>query len=363
MTNSRFDELFGGPRRRPEERLTQREMDLAASIQAVTEEVVLSLAKAIARETGEKNLCLAGGVALNCVANGKLLRRKYYDRLWLQPAAGDAGGALGAALVAYHLHKGLERTLAPGLDAMQGSYLGPEFANDEIEITLRNAGAVFETLDDRRLLDACAVALAQGKALGWFQGRMEFGPRALGARSIIGDTRSPSMQKTLNLKVKYRESFRPFAPSVLAEDASRFFELDCESPYMLLVADVGQGERIAMTAEQQKLFGIEKLNVPRSSIPAVTHVDYSARVQTVHRETNARYYDLIAKFKALTGCPVIVNTSFNVRGEPIVCTPQDAFRCFMGTEIETLAIGNCFLRKQDQNPALKRNYESAFELD
>jgi carbamoyltransferase len=363
MTNARFDRLFGGPRRKPEDRLTQREMDLAASIQAMTEEVVLKLAQGIARETGERNLCLAGGVALNCVANGKLLRKKYYDRLWLQPAAGDAGGALGAALVAYHQHKGMERTVAPGLDAMQGGYLGPEFALEDIQRRLAKAGAIFDTLDDEGLLDACARSLAEGKAVGWFQGRMEFGPRALGARSIIGDARSPTMQKTLNLKVKYRESFRPFAPSVLAEDASRFFELDCESPYMLLVADVGQDQRIAMTAEQQKLFGIDKLNVPRSSIPAVTHVDYSARVQTVHRETNPRYYDLIAKFKALTGCPVIVNTSFNVRGEPIVCSPQDAFRCFMGTEIETLAIGNCFLRKQEQNPALKRHYESAFELD
>jgi carbamoyltransferase len=363
MTNSKFDELFGAPRRKPEDRLEQREMDLAASIQAVTEEVVLKLADSIRKETGEKNLCLAGGVALNCVANGKLLRRKYYDRLWMQPAAGDAGGALGAALVAYHLHKGAERNVQPGLDAMQGGYLGPEFSTFEIEKRLRKAGAVFETFDDERLLNACASSLAEGKAIGWFQGRMEFGPRALGARSIIGDARSPSMQKTLNLKVKYRESFRPFAPSVLAEDASRYFDLDSESPYMLLVADVAKEHRIPMTEEQEKLFGIEKLNVPRSSIPAVTHVDYSARVQTVHRETNPRYYDLISKFKDLTGCPVIVNTSFNVRGEPIVGTPEDAFRCFMGTEIETLAVGNCFLVKDRQNPALKQNYENAFELD
>jgi carbamoyltransferase len=338
-------------------------MDLAASIQLVTEEVVLKLAQGIARETGEKNLCLAGGVALNCVANGKLLRKKYYDRLWLQPAAGDAGGALGAALVAHYLHKGIERTVAPGLDAMQGGYLGPEFPLEEIQRRLIKAGAIFDTLDDAGLVEACAKSLAEGKAIGWFQGRMEFGPRALGARSIIGDARSPSMQKTLNLKVKYRESFRPFAPSVLAEDASKWFEIDAESPYMLLVADVAKEHRIAMTEEQQKLFGIEKLNVPRSSIPAVTHVDYSARVQTVHRETNPRYYDLIARFKALTGCPVIVNTSFNVRGEPIVGSPEDAFRCFMGTEIETLAVGNCFLRKERQNPALKQNYENAFELD
>jgi carbamoyltransferase len=363
MTNERFDALFGGPRRKPEERLTQREMDLAASIQAVTEEVVLKLARSIARETGEKNLCLAGGVALNCVANGKLLRQKYFDRLWLQPAAGDAGGALGAALVAHHLHKGVERSVTRGLDAMQGGYLGPEFALDEIQRRLTKAGAIFETLDDEGLVAAAARALAEGRALGWFQGRMEFGPRALGARSILGDARSPTMQKTLNLKVKYRESFRPFAPSVLAEDAAEYFELDSESPYMLLVADVAARHRIAMSEAERALFGIDKLNVPRSSIPAVTHVDYSARVQTVHRETNARYYDLIGRFKQLTGCPVIVNTSFNVRGEPIVGSPEDAFRCFMGTEIESLAVGNCFLVKERQNPALKQNYENAFELD
>ncbi len=363
MTNERFDELFGAPRRKPEERLTQREMDLAASIQAITEEVVLKLANGIARETGEKNLCLAGGVALNCVANGKLLRRKYFDRLWLQPAAGDAGGALGAALVAHYLHKGVERTVAPGMDAMHGGYLGPEFSLEDIQRRLTKAGAVFDTLDDEGLVNACARSLADGKALGWFQGRMEFGPRALGGRSILGDARSPSMQKTLNLKVKYRESFRPFAPSVLAEDAAQYFDIHCESPYMVLVADVAQQHRIAMSEAQQKLFGIEKLNVPRSSIPAVTHVDYSARVQTVHRETNPRYHELISKFKGLTGCPVIVNTSFNVRGEPIVGSPEDAFRCFMGTEIETLAVGNCLLSKDKQNPALKQNYENAFELD
>jgi carbamoyltransferase len=363
MTNEKFAQLFGGPRRASEDRLTQREMDLAASIQHVTEEVVLKLAQGIAKETGEKNLCLAGGVALNCVANGKLLRKKYFNRLWLQPAAGDAGGALGAALVAHHLHKGVERTVQPGLDAMQGGYLGPQFSLEDIQRRLTKAGAVFDTLDDEGMIAACARALAEGKAIGWFQGRMEFGPRALGARSIIGDARSPSMQKTLNLKVKYRESFRPFAPSVLADDAAKYFDIDCESPYMLLVADVAKEHRIPMSEEQQKLFGIEKLNVPRSSIPAVTHVDYSARVQTVHRETNPKYYDLIAKYKELTGCPVIVNTSFNVRGEPIVGSPEDAFRCFMGTEIETLAVGNCILLKEKQNPALKQNYENAFELD
>jgi carbamoyltransferase len=363
MTNARFDELFGGPPRKPEQQLTQREMDLAASVQAITEEIVLKLARGIAQETGEKNLCLAGGVALNCVANGKLLRARYFDKLWMQPAAGDAGGALGAALVAYHSFFKNERKVSPGLDAMRGGYLGPDFSLEQIQQQLTKAGAVFETLDDAGLTSACAEALAQGKAVGWFQGRMEFGPRALGGRSILGDARSPSMQKTLNLKVKYRESFRPFAPSVLSEDVSRFFDLNGESPYMLLVADVKPEHRIGMTEEQKKLFGIEKLNIPRSSIPAITHVDYSARIQTVHKETNARYWELIDKFKSLTGCPVIVNTSFNVRGEPIVGSPEDAFRCFMGTEIEVLAVGNCLLRKEKQNPALKKNYESAFELD
>jgi len=363
MTNARFDALFGGPARKPEQRLTQREMDLAASIQAVTEEVVLKLAEGIRKESGEKNLCLAGGVALNCVANGKLLRAKTFERLWLQPAAGDAGGALGAALVAHHLHRGQERKLNGSLDGMRGGYLGPEFSTAEIERRLRAAGAVFDVLSDEKIISECAGALAEGKALGWFQGRMEFGPRALGARSILGDARSPSMQKTLNLKVKYRESFRPFAPSVLFEDAASYFDLEGESPYMLLVADVAEEHRIAMTEEERKLFGIDKLNVPRSAIPAVTHVDYSARVQTVHKETNPRYWNLISKFKETTGCPVVVNTSFNVRGEPIVCTPEDAFRCFMGTEIEALAVGNCYLEKSRQNPALKQNYETAFELD
>jgi len=363
MTNGKFDELFGGPPRKAEQPLTQREMDLAASIQAVTEEIVLKLAHGIAREFNEKNLCLAGGVALNCVANGKLLRRRSFDRLWLQPAAGDAGGALGAAYVAYYLFKNQPRTAPERLDGMKGGYLGPQFTNHDIERRLRAAGAVFEKLDERQIVEESARALAEGKALGWFQGRMEFGPRALGARSILGDARSPSMQRTLNLKVKYRESFRPFAPAVLAEDASKYFDIDCESPYMLLVADVAQRERIAMTDEQKALFGIDKLNVPRSSIPAVTHVDYSARVQTVHRETNPRFHALIESFKEKTGCPVVVNTSFNVRGEPIVGSPEDAFRCFMGTEIETLAVGNCFLRKERQDPALRENYEQRFELD
>jgi carbamoyltransferase len=363
MTNEKFDRLFGAPPRRPEQRLEQREMDLAASIQVITEEVMLKLAEGIAKETGEKNLCLAGGVALNCVANGKLLRKKYFDRLWMQPAAGDAGGALGAAYVAYYRHGGQARVAGEGMDAMRGGYLGPQFAQHDIEERLRKAGAVFEVVEEKQLVDECAKSLAEGKALGWFQGRMEFGPRALGARSILGDARSPSMQKQLNLKVKYRESFRPFAPSVLAEDAKKYFVLDAESPYMLLVADVAEEHRIAMTEEEKKLFGIDKLNVPRSSIPAITHVDYSARVQTVHKETNPRYHDLISSFKEKTGCPVVVNTSFNVRGEPIVGSPEDAFRCFMGTELDTLAVGNCLLRKEQQNPALKQNYENKFDLD
>jgi carbamoyltransferase len=364
MTNGRFDELFGGPPRKADQRLSQREMDLAASIQAVTEEVVLKLTRSIAAQTGLRNLCLAGGVALNCVANGKVLRDGRFDRLWIQPAAGDAGGALGAALAATHVHRGLPRTVRPdGMDDMHGAYLGPQFDTADIERRLRAAGARLHVLSDDQLVDTCARALADGKALGWFQGRMEFGPRALGARSILGDARSKTMQSVLNLKVKYRESFRPFAPAVLREDVSDWFDIDTDSPYMLLVADVVTQRRIAMTPEQQALFGIDKLNVPRSEIPAVTHVDYSARVQTVHRQTNPRYHALISGFKALTGCPVIVNTSFNVRGEPIVGTPEDAFRCFMGTEIETLAVGNCFMLKEEQDPALKLNYEEAFELD
>jgi carbamoyltransferase len=364
MTNGRFDELFGGPPRKGEQRLTQREMDLAASIQAVTEEVVLSLCRSVAKETGQRKLCLAGGVALNCVANGKVLRDGQFDDIWIQPAAGDAGGALGAALVAYHLYKNQPRKLpANGGDLMKGSYLGPSFSEDECVAGLRAAGAKFTVLDDAGIVDACARALAEGKALGWFQGRMEFGPRALGGRSILGDARSSTMQSVLNLKVKYRESFRPFAPSVLRERVADWFELDHDSPYMLLVADVVGQRRRAMSEAEQALFGIEKLNIPRSDIPAVTHIDYSARIQTVHAETNPRYHALIARFEQLTGCPVVVNTSFNVRGEPIVGTPADAFRCFMGTEIEVLAVGNCLLKKEDQDMALKKSYESAFELD
>jgi len=362
MTNDRFAALFDGPARRPDERLTQRHMDLAASIQAVTDEVVLRLTSALARETGAENLCLAGGVALNCVANGKVLRDGRFRRLWIQPAAGDAGGALGAAFCAYHLFRGQPRKpIEP--DAMAGAYLGPAFSQTDVETRLAWLGARFSTLDDDGLIEATAEALAAGKAVGWFQGRMEFGPRALGARSILGDPRSPTMQSTLNLKVKYRESFRPFAPSVLREDVADWFELDRDSPYMLLVAAVSKQHRREMTVEEQALWGIAKLNVPRSSIPAVTHVDYSARIQTVHRESSPRYHALLSAFKARTGCPVLVNTSFNVRGEPIVCTPEDAFRCFMGTEIDVLAIENCYLTREHQDPRLRLDYRGAFSPD
>jgi carbamoyltransferase len=343
--------------------LTQREMDLAASIQSVVEEVVIKLAKGVAKTTGEKNLCLAGGVALNCVANGKLLKEKVFEHLWIQPAAGDAGGALGAALGAYHIMLNQPRKVSDGIDAMKGSYLGPEFSQEEISERLTNCSAVFETLNEDELVEQTAQALANGNAVGWMNGRMEFGPRALGGRSIIADPRSPTMQKLLNLKVKYRESFRPFAPSILREDVAQWFEMDDDSPYMLLVADVIKNKRRQMTAEEQALFGIDKLNVPRSDIPSVTHVDYSARVQTVHQETNPKYHALVSRFKAITGCPVVVNTSFNVRGEPIVCTPEDAFRCLMGTEIEFLVVGNSIMRKEDQDPALKLDYKNAYELD
>jgi carbamoyltransferase len=338
-------------------------MDLAASIQAVAEEVILRTTRHMAAQTGQRNLCLAGGVALNCVANGKILRDGRFESLWIQPAAGDAGGALGAALCAYHRFHDAPRAVNGSGDAMAGTYLGPDFEQGDIERRLTAAGARFSVLGADEVIATAARALADGKTVGWFQGRMEFGPRALGARSILGDARSASMQKMLNLKVKYRESFRPFAPSALAEDASDWFELEGDGPYMLLVADVRKERRRAMTEAEKNLFGIDKLNVVRSDIPAVTHVDYSARIQTVHADTNPRYHALISAFKALTGCPVIVNTSFNVRGEPIVCTPEDAFRCFMGTGIEALAIGNCWLVKEDQDPALKLDYKFAFELD
>lgn len=363
MTNKRFGALFGLAARKAEQELQQIHMDLAASLQAVTELVVSKLATAIAKETGLKNLCLAGGVALNCVANGRLFREKQFENIWVQAAAGDAGGALGAALSAYHIFLGNERKLTAGKDSMQGGYLGTHFEQADIEARLRQAGAQFDVLDEDALIAQCAQDLEQGKAMGWFQGRMEFGPRALGGRSILGDPRSPSMQTSLNLKVKFRESFRPFAPAVLREDVNEWFEFDGDSPYMLMVANVRQDKRLALPESEKSLFGIDKLKVARSQIPAVTHVDYSARLQTVTPDTNPRYHALLREFKRITGCPVLVNTSFNVRGEPIVNTPEEAFKCFMGTDIDRLAIGNCYLKKEAQNPALKISYENAFELD
>ena len=363
MTNKKFDALFGGPPRTSETELTQREMDLAASVQKVTEDIVLELARGIAKETGERNLCLAGGVALNCVANGILLREKIFDNIWIQPAAGDAGGALGAALSTLYLHHNKERVVSTERDAMKGAYLGPEFTDNEIETELTDCGANFKKLSEAEMIEEVASALADEKAVGWMQGRMEFGPRALGGRSIIADPRSPVMQKQLNLKVKYRESFRPFAPSVLSEDVGEWFEHKTDSPYMLLVADVQSDKRRVMTEEEDALFGIDKLNVPRSSVPAITHVDYSARIQTVHADTNPKYHAVISKFKEKTGCPLVVNTSFNVRGEPIICTPTDAFKCFMGTEMDVLAVGDYVLYKEHQDEALIENYEERYELD
>lgn len=368
MTNGRFHDLFGGPPRSADAPLTQRHMDLAASIQKVTEVIMLTMTRDLAKSTGIENLCLAGGVALNCVANGKVLRDGAFKRVFVQPAAGDAGGALGAAYAGYCLHAKRMRVLpetqlAGARDAMAGAYLGPSFHQDEIEARLAAQGARYRCVDDETLYDETAARLERGDAVGWFQGRMEFGPRALGARSILGDPRNPDMQKTLNLKIKYRESFRPFAPSVLAEDVADYFEMEGESPYMLMTADVKRNRRRHRDPGADELFGIDRLNVPRSDVPAVTHVDYSARIQTVHADTNPRYHALISRFKQRTGCSAVVNTSFNVRGEPIVGTPEDAFRCFMGTEMETLAIGNCLLSKSDQNPDLKLDYTSAFELD
>jgi carbamoyltransferase len=362
MTNERFAKLFGEPVRTPDQLLTPFHMDVAASIQAVLDEAVLRLTRSLAAKTGVRNLCLAGGVALNCVANGKVLRDGKFDQIWIQPAAGDAGGAVGAALAAYHQFKGQPRVVGD-TDGMSGAFLGPEFSQADIEQRLTAAGAHFSVLDEEAMVGTTAKALADQLAIGWFQGRMEFGPRSLGARSILGDPRSPAMQKNLNLKVKYRESFRPFAPAVLREDVADWFELDGESPYMLIVADVRKDKRRAMTGAEQALFGIDKLNVSRSEIPAVTHIDYSARIQTVSAATNPLFHRLLTRFKALTGCPVLVNTSFNVRGEPIVCTPEDAFRCFMGNELDLLVVGRCVLKKAEQNPDLKQDYSSAFELD
>jgi carbamoyltransferase len=362
MTNERFSNLFGEPVRNPEKLLTPFHMDVAASIQAVLEEAVLRLTRSLAKQTGARNLCLAGGVALNCVANGKVLRDGSFENIWIQPAAGDAGGALGAALAAVHIFKGQPRTINDN-DGMSGSFLGPSFSQTDIERRLTAVRAQFKVLSEDEMIEITAEALARQQAVGWFQGRMEFGPRSLGARSILGDPRSPGMQKNLNLKVKYRESFRPFAPSVLREDATDWFDLNIDSPYMLIVADVREDRRRAMTPEEQALFGIDKLNVARSEIPAVTHVDYSARIQTVHAKTNPIFHQLLKRFKEKTGCPVLVNTSFNVRGEPIVCTPEDSFRCFMGNELDLLVVGNCVLQKGEQHSSLKLDYSSAFNLD
>ena len=363
MTNDKFHHLFGQKPRDPmKEKLTQFHMDIAASIQKVTEDIMIKLSRSIRNEYNIKNLCLAGGVALNCVANGKILQEKIFDNIWIQPAAGDAGGSLGAALALWHIDQDNVRKINSN-DSMKGSYLGSEFSQDQIEKELNSIGAHFETVDYDSLIDQTSDYLSKEKAVGWFQGRMEFGPRALGGRSILGDPRSDKMQKNLNLKVKYRESFRPFAPSVLREDLSNWFKINVDSPYMLLVSNISDQKKIEMTDEEKKLFGIDKLNIKRSDIPAVTHVDYSARIQTVTKTNNKKYYDLISKFKEKTGCPVIVNTSFNVRGEPIVNTPTDAFNCFMGTELDYLIIGNCILDKTKQNPNLKKDYKTEFELD
>ena len=363
MVNKKFADIFGEPIRKPDiDQLTQFHMDIAASVQAVTEEIVLTMTRSLAKEYGIPNLCMAGGVALNCVVNGKILRDKAFKDIWIQPASGDAGGALGGALAVWHKELKNPRKVKPN-DAMQGTYLGPAYDQCTIEKELLECGAKFDSLDAGGMILQAAQALADGKAVGWFQGRMEFGPRSLGARSILGDPRSDKMQKNLNLKVKFRESFRPFAPSVLREDVSEWFETDFDSPYMLLVDDVKKAKRIEMTREEESLFGIDKLNVKRSSIPAITHVDYSARIQTVHKETNPRYYALITEFKEKTGCPVVVNTSFNVRGEPIVCTPLDAFKCFMGTELDLLVIGNCVLRKEQQDISLIEDYKDKYDLD
>ena len=363
MTNNKFHNLFGQKPRDPKvDKITQFHMDIASSIQKVTEEIMIKLARSVREEYGIKNLCLAGGVALNCVANGKILKEKIFENIWIQPAAGDAGGSLGAAMALWYIDQGNKRQINSD-DNMKGSYLGTEFSQEQIEKELKLIGANFDTVDYETLINRTSKYLSEEKAIGWFQGRMEFGPRALGGRSILGDPRSDKMQKNLNLKVKYRESFRPFAPSILREDLTDWFNINVDSPYMLLVSDINVKKKIEMTNDQKKLFGIDKLNIKRSEIPAVTHVDYSARIQTVNKKTNKPYYDLIAKFKEKTGCPVIVNTSFNVRGEPIVNSPTDAFNCFMGTELDYLVIGNCILEKDKQNPKLKKDYTKQFELD
>lgn len=360
MMNKRFHNLFGGPPRQPESTLTQKEMDLAASIQKVIEDVVIKMARNIASETGQTNLCLAGGVALNCVANGVLIRENIFENVWVQPASGDAGGSVGAALATYYSMLDQPRSVVRGKDSMQGTYLGPEFSSNDIRSKLTDLGASFTELNANEIIEKTASALADGLAIGWMSGRMEFGPRSLGGRSIIADPRSTTMQKNLNLKVKFRESFRPFAPSILREDLESWFNLDCDSPYMLLVADVAETKKLSVKDESE---GIEKLKIPRSIIPAVTHVDGSARVQTVHEDTNPKYHALISRFKEITDCPVLVNTSFNVRGEPVVCTPEDAFRCFMGTDLDILVIDNFFLVKSEQDKKLSKSYKDKYELD
>ena len=363
MTNTKFNDLFGAPPRSPESKLSQRDMDLAASIQRVTEDIVLKLAKNIAKETAQRNLCLAGGVALNCVSNGILLKENIFDNIWIQPASGDAGGALGAALCVHHLMLGKPRKIKASSDKMKGSYLGPAYENEQVILKLKEIGAIFDVYSENDSIELTAHALVNGKAIGWMSGRMEFGPRALGNRSIIADARSPNMQKILNLKVKYRESFRPFAPSILREDLDKWFDMDIDSPYMLLVSEVLKEKRNIVDLNEKNLFGIDQLNQIRSSIPAVTHIDYTARIQTVHKETNPRYHALISKFKEITNCPVLVNTSFNVRGEPIICSPEDAFKCFMGTELDMLVINNIILKKSNQDSGLKLDYKKKYELD
>ena len=363
MTNKKFHNLFGEKPRNPKnQQITQFHMDIASSIQKVIEDIIIKLARSLKQEFGLPNLCLAGGVALNCVANGKIIREKIFDNIWVQPASGDAGGSLGAALALWHIEQNNPRKINSN-DSMKGSYLGPAYSQEIIEKELGKNGAKFDVLPEEEIINKTAEDLSNGQAIGWFQGRMEFGPRALGSRSILGDARSSEMQKNLNLKVKYRESFRPFAPSILKDDVADWFELNIDSPYMLFVANVNSNKTIDMSEQQKKLFGIDKLNIKRSEIPAVTHVDYSARIQTVYEETNPIYFKLLKKFKEKTNCPVIVNTSFNVRGEPIVNTPTDAFNCFMGTELDKLVIGNCYLDKKKQNPSLKKDYVKEFELD
>jgi carbamoyltransferase len=363
MTNKKFEKLFSLSSRKPESELLQIHMDLAASIQAILDEIVLKLAKHIAESTGEKKLCLAGGVALNCVSNAKILNSKLFDEIWIQPAAGDAGGAIGAALSVYYLALKNPRSVKDNEDTMSGSFLGPEFSDEEVSARLQKIGAKFKLFTENQVIEKTACSIAEGKAVGWMMGRMEFGPRSLGNRSILGDPRSPKTQKLLNLKIKFRESFRPFAPSVLLEDVNEWFNLETSSPYMLLVADVKKEKRIPLTEIEQDYFGIQKLNIPRSEIPAVTHIDYSARIQTVREDTSPKFYKLLHKFKELTGYPILVNTSFNIRGEPIVCTPEDAYKCFMGTDLDLLVIGNLILEKAEQTNTKIVDYRYSYDLD